>query len=102
MFERRAKILLAQEIVRPDSEEEFLEKLEYPQRLALLNNRALDVVIDAYEQEVKNYQLKLTEYREVNKEFKKKELALRELLNLVIDTVSLELQRTNCSLDDTL
>ena len=87
MFKRYAKVLLAQEIVRPDSEEEFLEKLEYPQRLALPNNRALDVVIDAYEREVKNYQLKLAEYREVNKEFEKKELALRELSNLVIDTV---------------
>ena len=62
MFKRRTKILLVQEIVRPDSKEEFLEKLEYPQRLALPNNRALDVVIDAYEQEVKNYQLKLTKY----------------------------------------
>ena len=62
MFKRRTKILLVQEIVRPDSKEEFLEKLEYPQRLTLPNNRALDVVIDAYEQEVKNYQLKLAEY----------------------------------------
>ena len=76
MFERRTKILLVQEIVRPDSEEEFLEKLEYPQCLALPNYRALDVAIEAYEQEVKNYQLKLAEYQEVNKEFKKKELAL--------------------------
>ena len=76
MFKRRTKILLVQEIVRPDSEEEFLEKLEYPQRLALPNHRALDVAIEAYEREVKNYQLKLAEYREVNKEFKKKELAL--------------------------
>ena len=91
MFKRYTKILLVQEIVRLDSKEEFLEKLEYPQRLALPNNRASEAVIDAYEQEVKNYQLKLTEYREVNKEFKKKELALRELLNLVVDTVSLEL-----------
>ena len=62
MFKRRTKILLVQEIVRPDSEEEFLEKPEYPQRLALPNYRALDVVIDAYEQEVKNYQLKLAKY----------------------------------------
>ena len=76
MFKRYTKILLTQEIVRLDSKEEFPKKPKYPQRLALLNNRALDVVIDAYEQEVKNYQLKLTEYREVNKEFKKKELAL--------------------------
>ena len=102
MFERRAKVLLAQEIVRPDSEEEFPEKPEYPQRPALPNNRASDGVIDAYEREVKNYQFELAEYREVNKEFEKKELALRELSNLVIDTVSPELQRTNCSLDDTL
>ena len=76
MFKRYAKILLVQEIVRPDSKEEFLEKLEYPQRLVLPNYRALDVAINAYEQEVKNYQLKLVEYRELNKEFKKKELAL--------------------------
>ena len=62
MFERRTKILLVQEIVRLDSEEEFLEKLEYPQRLALLNYRALDVTIEAYKREVKNYQLKLTKY----------------------------------------
>ena len=62
MFKRRTKILLVQEIVRLNSKEEFLEKLKYPQRLALPNNRALNVVIDAYEQEVKNYQLKLTKY----------------------------------------
>ena len=62
MFERYAKVLLVQEIVRPDSEEEFLKKLEYLQRLALLNNRALDVTIKAYKREVKNYQLKLTKY----------------------------------------
>ena len=62
MFEKYTKILLVQEIVRLDFKEEFLEKLKYPQRLALPNNRALDVVIDAYEQEVKNYQLKLTKY----------------------------------------
>ena len=76
MFERRAKVLLAQEIVRPDSKEEFPEKPKYPQRPALPNNRALDATIEAYEREVKNYQLELAEYREVNKEFKKKELAL--------------------------
>ena len=76
MFERRTKILLVQEIVRLDSEEEFLEKPEYPQRLALPNYRALDATIEAYEREVKNYQLELVEYREVNKEFEKKELAL--------------------------
>ena len=62
--------------MRPDSEEEFPEKPEYPQRPALPNHRASDAVIDAYEREVKNYQLKLAEYREVNKEFEKKELAL--------------------------
>ena len=55
MFKRRTKVLLVQEIVRPDSKEEFLEKLEYPQCLALPNYRALDVTIKAYKREVKNY-----------------------------------------------
>ena len=102
MFERRAKVLLAWEMVRPDSEEEFPEKPEYPQRPALPNNRASDAVIEAYEREVKNYQLELAEYRELNKEFEGQKLALRELSNLIIDTVSPELQRINCSPDDNL
>ena len=106
MFERRAIVLRVQEIVKPGSVEDFPERPDYLNRLEPLraaNSRAISAVATSeYEIVVKNYQLELAEYREEIREVKEQETAIRELATLIIDTVSPELQRTNCLASDNI
>ena len=66
MFERRAIVLRVQEIVKPGSVEDFLERPDYLNRLEPLraaNSRVISAAATSeYEIVVKNYQLELAEY----------------------------------------
>ena len=106
MFEQRAIVLRVQEIVKPSSVKDFPERPDYLNRLEPLraaNSRAISAAATSeYKIAVKNYQLELAEYREEIREVKEQETAIQELTTLIIDTVSLELQRTNYLASDNI